>query len=37
VDDDGDKARLAAYLASVLPYRSEQLLTRGFSIMMRKA
>jgi SAM-dependent methyltransferase len=36
-DDTGDKPRLAAYLATVLPYSSEQLLTRGFSIMMRKA
>jgi len=36
-DDDGDKARLAAYLATILPYSEEQLLTRGFSIMMRKA
>lgn len=35
-DDDGDKGRLAAYLATVLPYSQEQLLTRGFSIMMRK-
>jgi SAM-dependent methyltransferase len=36
-DDEGDKARLAAYLATVLPYSEEQLLTRGFSIMMKKA
>jgi hypothetical protein len=36
-DPADDKARVAAYLATVLPYTADQLLTRGFSIMMRKA
>jgi hypothetical protein len=36
-EDDGDKSRLAAYLATLLPYSAEELLTRGFSVMMRKA
>lgn len=36
-DDDGDKVRVAAYLATVLPYSSDELLTRGFSIMMHKS
>jgi hypothetical protein len=35
--DDGNKARLAAYLATVLRSSEEELLTRGFSITMRKA
>lgn len=35
-DDDGEKARLATYLSTVLPYSAEDLLTLGFSIMMRK-
>jgi SAM-dependent methyltransferase/ribosomal protein L29 len=36
-DESHDKPHLAAYLATVLPYSAEELLTRGFSIMMRKA
>ena len=35
-DEGGDKPQVAAYLATVLPYSREDLLTRGFSIMMRK-
>jgi SAM-dependent methyltransferase len=35
-DEDGDKPRIAAYLATLLPYSAEQLQTRGFSILMRR-
>lgn len=35
-DGDGDKPRVAVYLATQLPYSAEELLVRGFSIMMRK-
>lgn len=35
-DESGDRPRLAAYLATLLPHSAEELLTRGFSIMMRK-
>ena len=35
-EDDGDQSRLAAYLATLLPYSAEDLLTLGFSILMRK-
>jgi 2-polyprenyl-3-methyl-5-hydroxy-6-metoxy-1,4-benzoquinol methylase len=35
-DESDDKPRLATYLATLLPYSAEELLTRGFSIMMRK-
>jgi SAM-dependent methyltransferase len=34
--EDLDRRRLASYLSGVMPYSSENLLTRGFSIMMRK-
>jgi hypothetical protein len=36
-DDDAHRSRLADYLATVLPYSAEELLTLGFSILMRKA
>jgi SAM-dependent methyltransferase len=35
-DESDEKPRLATYLATLLPYSAEELLTRGFSIMMRK-
>jgi 2-polyprenyl-3-methyl-5-hydroxy-6-metoxy-1,4-benzoquinol methylase len=35
-EDDSDQSRLAAYLATLLPYSAEDLLTLGFSILMRK-
>jgi 2-polyprenyl-3-methyl-5-hydroxy-6-metoxy-1,4-benzoquinol methylase len=35
-DESGDKPRLAAYLATLLPYSARDLLTRGFSAMLRK-
>ena len=36
-DESDDKPRVAAYLSTLLPYTAEELLTRGFSLMMRKA
>ena len=36
-DESDDKPRVAAYLSTLLPYSAEELLTRGFSLMMRKA
>ena len=36
-DEREDKPRVAAYLSTLLPYTAEELLTRGFSLMMRKA
>jgi 2-polyprenyl-3-methyl-5-hydroxy-6-metoxy-1,4-benzoquinol methylase len=35
-DCQRDKPQLAAYLSTFLPYSAEDLLTRGFSIMMQK-
>jgi SAM-dependent methyltransferase len=35
-DHEGAKPQLAVYLSTLLPYTAEDLLTRGFSIMMRK-
>jgi SAM-dependent methyltransferase len=36
-DDDPHRARQAEYLATVLPYSADDLLTLGFSILMHKA
>jgi SAM-dependent methyltransferase len=36
-DDTADKPLVASYLSKILPYSSEQLMTRGFAILMRKA
>lgn len=36
-DHDANKPIVATYLSTILPYSSEQLMTRGFAILMKKA